>query len=91
MKKFRFVLLALAVAAVSFAFTPSPQEVTLSSVYAFTASGVYLGSASSTTALKNTLCTGDDETFCAQIWTLKTSTNEPAGTRLEDMKKPISR
>ncbi|MBW7941212.1 MAG: hypothetical protein H3C64_02190 [Candidatus Kuenenia stuttgartiensis] len=90
MKKFRFVLLALAVAAVSFAFTPSlvsPKGPT-AMVYAFTPEGVYLGSASDVTALKNTLCPGADRVKCAQVWTSKTIDDLPAGTQLPDIKKP---
>ncbi|MBX2924118.1 MAG: hypothetical protein KF746_18100 [Chitinophagaceae bacterium] len=90
MKKFRFALLALGVAAVTFAFTPtsSSKKAPTATVYAFSNTGMYLGSATDTTSLKNTLCPGANEIFCAQVWTQKTAQDKPAGTRLPDIKKP---
>ena len=90
MKKFRFALLALGVAAMAFAFTPSPstKKAPTASVYAFDSSGLLIDSAGSRDELKSRLCPGPDETFCAEVWTSKTINGEPAGTQLQDLKKP---
>lgn len=88
MKKFRFTLLAFAIAAVTFAFTPSPQNSSLATVYAFTPAGVFLSSASSVSILKAAHCPGADEVICAQVWTSMNEDEQPAGTRLPDIQKP---
>ena len=49
-----------------------------------------LDSASSRELLKEQICPGANETFCAQVWTSKTEDNEPAGTRLEELEKPLN-
>lgn len=85
MKKFRFALLALVVAVFSFAFTTPQSTSTLSTVYAFDANGNFLGSGEYAT-LDAQLCPGS-QVFCAQVWTSITPEEQPAGTRLEDMKK----
>ncbi|HTN05690.1 hypothetical protein [Agriterribacter sp.] len=90
MKKFRFALLALAVLIFTFAFTPKPEKAPLVTVYAFTATGVFVGSASSVSILKAAFCPGANEIFCLQVWTSKTEDDQPAGTRLPDIKKPIA-
>ncbi|HTN05691.1 hypothetical protein [Agriterribacter sp.] len=88
MKKFRFALLALAVSTITFAFTPSSPNASLATVYGFTPSGVFLGSAASVSILKSSHCPGADEIVCAQVWTSMTEDGQPAGTRLPDIKKP---
>lgn len=92
MKKIGFALLALVVAAITFAFTTSPssQEAPTATVYAFDASGVYIGSGADITAIKNSHCPGDDMIFCAEVWSGKTPQNLPAGRRLGEVKKPIT-
>lgn len=86
MKKFRFVLLALGVAAITFAFTPSPERNTLTTVYAFTLNeGELLGSGEYS-VLDDEICPGNS-IDCAQVWTSKTVDDQPAGTRLANMKK----
>lgn len=92
MKKFRFAFLALVVSAIAFAFTPFPSYKTSPTtiVYGFGPSGMLLDSASSRELLKEQICPGANETFCAQVWTSKTEDNEPAGTRLEDLEKPLN-
>ncbi|MBX2924117.1 MAG: hypothetical protein KF746_18095 [Chitinophagaceae bacterium] len=91
MKKFRFALLALGVAAITFAFTPaqSPSKTPAAMMYVFNASGVLIGTAPSTEILKTVLCPGSDQIFCAQIWTSKTIDNHPAGIRVADIKKTL--
>jgi hypothetical protein len=88
MKKFRFVLLALGVAAITFAFTPSTEKAPTSTVYAFSATGTLMGSAASESILKEDLCHGPNQQFCTQVWTAKDSLDRPAGTRLTDIQKP---
>ncbi|HRO46341.1 hypothetical protein [Agriterribacter sp.] len=88
MKKFRFVLLALAVSAITFAFTASPEKASFADVHAFTSTGIYIDSAPDVMTLKNDNCPGSDQVFCAQVWTQKTAQNKPAGTRLPDILKP---
>ncbi len=88
MKRFRFALLALAVSAVTFAFTPAPEKAPSATYYAFTATGVFIGSAASISALKTAHCPGANKIFCAQVWTGKSAQNQPAGTRMPDLKKP---
>ena len=88
MKKFRFALLALGVAVISFAFSPSTKVSSFATVYAFDSDGNFMGSAISESALKNQLCPGADQILCAEVWTSKAANGEPAGTRLEDIQKP---
>lgn len=90
MRKLRFVLLALGVAAITFAFTPSSasKKSPTATVYAFTPSGVFLGNAPDTTTIKNTLCPGACIVVCAQVWSSKTVDNQPAGTHIATIKKP---
>jgi hypothetical protein len=88
MKKFRFLLLALGVAAVTFAFTNAPKKSPLATYYAFDSAGVLLGSAATISSLKASLCPGADVKFCAQIWTGISAQNHPAGTQMADLKKP---
>jgi hypothetical protein len=90
MKKSRFVLLALAVSIFTFAFTPKPQKAPLATVYAFTLSGTFLGSAPDTTTVKNTLCPGANDIACAEVWSSKTIDNKPAGILITTIKKPQS-
>ncbi|MCO5239436.1 MAG: hypothetical protein M9904_05225 [Chitinophagaceae bacterium] len=90
MKKIGFALLALVVAAITFAFTTSPssQEAPTATVYAFDASGNFIDSASDTMTLKSKLCPGINRVFCAEVWSAKTPDNQPAGTHITDLKKP---
>lgn len=89
MKKFRFVLLALGVAAGTFAFTPSSsKQDTAITLYAFSPSGTLLGSAPDTATIKDTHCPGANMQVCAQVWTSKTADNQPAGTHYATIKKP---
>ncbi len=90
MKKFRFALLALVVSAATFAFTPAPEVSLFDTVYAFDLNDDLIDSASSREELKNQLCPGDDEVFCAQVWTSKTIDNKPAGTQLANLEKPAN-
>jgi len=88
MRKVRFALLALAVSALTFAFTAAPEKASFATYYAFDVSGNLIGSASSISALKAAHCPGANQVFCAQVWTSKDAQNHPAGTRLEDLMKP---
>lgn len=90
MKKYRFALLALTVSAITFAFTPSDlsKKTSMSTVYAFSSSGILMDSAGTRAELKSRLCPGADQIFCAEVWTSKTVNNEPAGTQLQDLQKP---
>lgn len=91
MKKFRFLLLALGVAAITFAFTPSSPSKNgpTATVYAFNPiTGVFLGSGADSAALKTALCPGANQVMCAEVWSSKTPDNQPAGTHLANIKKP---
>lgn len=90
MKKFRFALLALGVAAITFAFTPSSSSKNgpTAILYAFSPVGTYLGSAPDTMTLKNQLCPGANQIICARVWTDKTPDNQPSGTLIGEIKKP---
>lgn len=91
MKKIGFALLALVVAAITFAFTKAPEKRENASAvtyYAFDATGTLLGSAGSTNALKSLLCPGANTNFCAQVWDSIDVNQQPAGLRQADIKKP---
>jgi hypothetical protein len=90
MKKFRFALLALGVAAITFAFTPSPvsKNGPTATVYAFDGSGIFIQSAPDTMTLKRNLCPGANQILCAEVWTDKTPSGEPTGTHLGTIRKP---
>lgn len=88
MKNFRFLLLALAVSAITFAFTAAPEKSTSTTTYyAFTSAGVLLGSASTEAALKAEHCPGPDTKFCAEVWT-GINNGAPAGVQRPDLFKP---
>lgn len=90
MKKIRFVLLALGVTVITFAFAPSQasKKGPTATVYAFTSSGVFLGSAPDTATVKSILCPGANRVECAYVWSSKTVDNEPAGIVIAIIKKP---
>ena len=89
MKKFRFALLALAVSAITFAFTPSSAKGPTATVYAFNyTTGAYMGSGSSTAALKAAFCPGANTQFCARVYNDKTAQDEPIGPVVDVIKKP---
>lgn len=92
MKKFRFALLALIVAAITFAFTPKPLSLKApaATVYAFAPNGTFLGSAPNIAAVKSALCPGANDVVCAEVWSSKTVENEPAGIFLGTVKRPSS-
>jgi hypothetical protein len=90
MKRFRLVLLALGVAVITFAFTPfsTSEKGPTATVYAFSLSGTFLGSAPDIATVKNSLCPGSDVIACAQVWSSKTIDNHPDGIFLATIKKP---
>lgn len=88
MKRSLFGLLALAVSALTFAFTPAPEKAPSSMLYAFTASGAYLGSAPTFPMLKASICPGANIIFCAQVWTGINHLYQPHGSRMDDLMMP---
>lgn len=89
MKKFRFALLALAVSAITFAFTKAPAKGPTATLYAFNyTTGAYMGSGSSVAALKSAHCPGADLQNCARVYDDKTAQNQPAGSLVAIILKP---
>lgn len=88
MKKFRFALLALAVSAITFAFTPSPAKGPTATLYAFNMTGAYLGSGPSIAALKAAFCPGADQQNCALVYNAIDAQNQPVGAPIATIRKP---
>ncbi len=89
MKKFRFALLALAVSAITFAFTPSSAKGPTATLYAFNyTTGTYMGSGASVAALKAAFCPGADDQFCARVYNAIDAQNRPVGPVVDLIKKP---
>ena len=92
MKKLRFALLAIAVLALTFAFTTAPEKTgPTATVYAFNTAGVYLGSANSLAALKASHCPGRDEVLCCRVYADKDAQDQPVGPLIAIIYKPAGK